>query len=305
MAEVAAEGPKGDDPYKVELAKSNRSACKACKEKIDKGEVRFGSLVDMGGYGSYHWRHAKCITPKQAENVESKLGSCESLGGYALLTPGQKAQLCKVFAAAKKSGDKVAKAKAKVKAKAEAKAKATAAKKAKAKAKKEAISMKKAAAKAKKLAVKAKAAAKKEAAKAKAAAKKKGKVKAKAKVPARSVEAEAPAAGSGMPSEQEQHAFLDAAKRFDFDRVRDFVEENPGYLNAQPAGRWSALHQAAEKGDIEMVSYLVMKGASLTVKTKDGKTPLDVAADNCKALLVPTAKRRGDGPEPPPKRRAA
>lgn len=45
--------------YRVELAKSNRSTCKKSKEKIPKGEVRFGNWdVENGGYGRWvHWKY--------------------------------------------------------------------------------------------------------------------------------------------------------------------------------------------------------------------------------------------------------
>ena len=81
-----------------------------------------------------------------------------------------------------------------------------------------------------------------------------------------------------LPSVQDQHAFLDAAKSFDFARVRELIEQNKKYVNVQPSGRWSALHQACEYGDEEVVKFLLAKGAKPWVINSEGKTPRDLAA---------------------------
>jgi len=250
--------------YRVEPAKSKMSSCKACKMKIEKGDLRFGSMVDIGGHGTFHWRHLSCISVKQAANVVSKAGGAEAMDGYAELPAKQQAAFRKAFDIAKEGKTPAAKAAAKSKAAlAKAKAKIAAAK-----------------AKVKALALKAKA--KMLAAKVKAKAKAKGKGKAKAKAKA--------AVGSGRcapPSVAEQHAFLDAAKRYDFRTVRNLVSENHHYTNAQPDMRWTALHQAAAAGHVETIKFLLERGASLDVETKDGKKPFDVAKPSCKHLLAP------------------
>ena len=62
--------------------------------------------------------------------------------------------------------------------------------------------------------------------------------------------APAPAAPAvAPPSIGEQHAFLEAAKQFDFDKVKSLVLANPAYVNVQPCGRWTAIHQAAYNGN--------------------------------------------------------
>ena len=38
--------------FTVELAKSNRSACKRCKNKIEKDAVRIGTISQMDGFDS-------------------------------------------------------------------------------------------------------------------------------------------------------------------------------------------------------------------------------------------------------------
>lgn len=76
--------------------------------------------------------------------------------------------------------------------------------------------------------------------------------------------------------EAEQHAFLDLAKTFQFEKLWPLVTEKPALVNAQPKQRWSALHQAARSKAIEPVKFLLHFGASLDAKTTDGKTPLDI-----------------------------
>jgi len=249
--------------YRVEPAKSNR----------------FGSPVDMAGHTSYTWRDLKCITQKQANNVLGKLANYTAVSGFDDLADKQKVKFEKAFAAALAGKHDAAKKEAKAALKAGAKAGA----KSKAKAK----------------------------AKGKAKAKSKGKVKAKAKGKAnviklklkakakavKAVKVEKAAERMPMPSAAAQHGFLDAAKRFDWKKVRALVQSNPGYVNCQPGARWTALHQAAQSGSEEIVRFLVARGASLSIKSIDGQTPHDVAHESVKALVVPLAAARL--PEPP------
>ncbi|MFN0241931.1 MAG: hypothetical protein ACKVWV_03490 [Planctomycetota bacterium] len=79
MSGDAAEGevPLGDaeaavdlDPYKIELARSNRSKCKTCKKAIDKGVARIGVLIE-GPFGvGYLWHHLKCLARRDIGLVE-------------------------------------------------------------------------------------------------------------------------------------------------------------------------------------------------------------------------------------------
>ncbi|CAK9091654.1 unnamed protein product [Durusdinium trenchii] len=84
----------------------------------------------------------------------------------------------------------------------------------------------------------------------------------------------------------EQHRFLDAAKAGDFERVRLMLEERPELVNCQPCQRWSALHYAAHKGNLVAVQFLLEKGASLTLRTREGLTPAEVAASSLFEYLL-------------------
>eukprot|EP00927_Polykrikos_kofoidii_P032917 TRINITY_DN27906_c0_g1_i1.p1 TRINITY_DN27906_c0_g1~~TRINITY_DN27906_c0_g1_i1.p1 ORF type:complete len:424 (+),score=108.37 TRINITY_DN27906_c0_g1_i1:68-1339(+) len=223
------------DQYRIEPAKTNRSTCKASKEKIEKGELRFGSNVDVfGDGGSYQWRKLEYLTDRIIQNVENKVGSIEHVSGWDDLSEDQQETFQKAFEAARK-GPKPASAKAKAKPKLDAVAKAP---------------------------------------------------------PEKSVT-------KTPPTEKEQHAFLDYAKSCDDANIRRLVEENPLYVDVQPCGRWSALHQFALNGDVDMVRFLLENGASRDVVTKDGQTPFNVAKKVAvKQLLttsLPKRKAASDG----------
>lgn len=103
------------------------------------------------------------------------------------------------------------------------------------------------------------------------------------------------------PSIAEQHAFLDLAKSFSFAACRDLIGKDVAYVNCQPSGRWTVLHQSCYMGDEGMVSYLLERGADITVVTRDGETPKQVATGRghpgCAKLIddstVATGKNKG------------
>ena len=84
--------------------------------------------------------------------------------------------------------------------------------------------------------------------------------------------------------EKQQHAFLNAAKRGDFEEVRKLLEVHSHLVNVQPKGRWSALHQFAQKGNKAAVKYLLEKGAGTCVVNKYDATPEDVTPLNAPAV---------------------
>eukprot|EP00929_Paragymnodinium_shiwhaense_P089094 TRINITY_DN49335_c0_g1_i2.p1 TRINITY_DN49335_c0_g1~~TRINITY_DN49335_c0_g1_i2.p1 ORF type:complete len:483 (+),score=41.28 TRINITY_DN49335_c0_g1_i2:117-1565(+) len=92
------------------------------------------------------------------------------------------------------------------------------------------------------------------------------------------------------PTEAEQHAFLDAAKRFEFtDDWKQRVIAMPALVNCQPCGRWSALHHAAFSGLGETVTFLLEHGAMVDIKTEDGRTPAQVAQPEVKGIIEAAA----------------
>jgi hypothetical protein len=62
----------------IEESKSNRATCRTCKQKIDKGILRFGeetpSQYDEGGT-SYFWHHLLCAAGKKPALVKEALAT--------------------------------------------------------------------------------------------------------------------------------------------------------------------------------------------------------------------------------------
>ena len=65
----------------IEIAKSGRAACRACKQAIAKGELRFG-LEASGGFAdasapTYLWHHLLCGAGKHPDELRAALGTFE------------------------------------------------------------------------------------------------------------------------------------------------------------------------------------------------------------------------------------
>jgi ankyrin repeat protein len=59
--------------------------------------------------------------------------------------------------------------------------------------------------------------------------------------------------------------------------VKYLVEELGADVNAKDHEGNTALHNAAARGDVEMIKYLVSKGADVTAVNREGKTTADMA----------------------------
>ena len=70
-----------------------------------------------------------------------------------------------------------------------------------------------------------------------------------------------------------------AAKNGELDVVKDLLEKDPSLLNSQDAdNKCSALYQACRRGKINVVNYLIEKGADVNLADKAGKNPLHLTA---------------------------
>jgi ankyrin repeat protein len=79
---------------------------------------------------------------------------------------------------------------------------------------------------------------------------------------------------------------LDAVKRGDLATVRSLLQSRKDPNTAQPDGL-SALHLAAQLGDIEIAKHLIDAGAKVDVKTRwGGYTPLHLAAGAARGEMV-------------------
>jgi hypothetical protein len=94
---TASETPAG---HHVGIAPSARAACRACKEKIAKGELRFGESVantfSSSGEPTHRWYHLRCA----AEKKPALLGP--ALAAYAGEVPDREALVAAIQAKAKK-----------------------------------------------------------------------------------------------------------------------------------------------------------------------------------------------------------
>ncbi|KAE8258226.1 hypothetical protein A4X13_0g1820 [Tilletia indica] len=76
--------------YRIEYAPSGRAGCKGpkgCKDsgeanKIPKGALRFGTVVEMAGHTSFMWRHFGCITDTICTNLQKQIEDPTDLDGY-------------------------------------------------------------------------------------------------------------------------------------------------------------------------------------------------------------------------------
>ena len=71
------------------------------------------------------------------------------------------------------------------------------------------------------------------------------------------------------------------------------LDENQSKVRYRTFQLRSALHQAVHADDAEAVRDLLRIGASLHAKTKDGKTPRDLATDAAVAAALDAAARAG------------
>lgn len=98
----------------AELAKSARAGCKntECKKeglKIEKGEIRVGTWVEIKEHGGWQWRHwyvhficsncmipklmyefRGCTTPKILANIKENINDYDDVDGYDELEPEHK-----------------------------------------------------------------------------------------------------------------------------------------------------------------------------------------------------------------------
>ena len=74
--------------HKIERAKSGRSACRECRQKIAKGEARFGHAHPQeNAEYSYRWYHLNCAADTRFLELEEALTECDlALPDIAQLT---------------------------------------------------------------------------------------------------------------------------------------------------------------------------------------------------------------------------
>ncbi|MCJ1396933.1 hypothetical protein MMC11_000125 [Xylographa trunciseda] len=91
-------------PFRLEYALSGRAGCKAteCKKqgiKIDKGELRHGTFLEIQEHQSWAWKHWGCVTPVQIASLKKDIeGNLDYLDGYEDLNDEDKAKVRQALA---------------------------------------------------------------------------------------------------------------------------------------------------------------------------------------------------------------
>uniref|UniRef100_A0AAV2K949 PARP-type domain-containing protein n=1 Tax=Knipowitschia caucasica TaxID=637954 RepID=A0AAV2K949_KNICA len=104
----AAKGEKTLNDFAVEYAKSNRSTCKGCEQKIEKDQIRVSKktvdpekpqlgLIDR-------WYHTSCFVSRREDLVFKSEYSAAQLKGFAALRAEDQAELKKRLPAVKSEG---------------------------------------------------------------------------------------------------------------------------------------------------------------------------------------------------------
>jgi len=65
-------------PHTIEIAKSGRATCRACRKPIAKGELRFGMETPSSfaeDAASYMWHHLKCAATKHPSELKEVLAT--------------------------------------------------------------------------------------------------------------------------------------------------------------------------------------------------------------------------------------
>lgn len=108
----AAKGEKTRNDFAVEYAKSNRSTCKGCNEKIDKDHIRVSKKVvdeEKPQLGLIdRWYHTGCFVSCREELLFKPEYSAAQLKGFAALRDEDKEELKKRLPAVKSEGKRKA-----------------------------------------------------------------------------------------------------------------------------------------------------------------------------------------------------
>ncbi len=80
--------------YIIEYARSGRANCRGtCHKKIEKGELRLGSIATNPTYESVYWRHWNCRTAAVMKNIED----VSHMSGFGDLSNDDQIKLKKTF----------------------------------------------------------------------------------------------------------------------------------------------------------------------------------------------------------------
>ena len=96
----------------------------------------------------------------------------------------------------------------------------------------------------------------------------------------------------GARTAEELEAIIDAAKKGDFDAVKQHLAAGTD-VNIKNARGWTPLHLATDQGHKKVVEFLIAKGANVNAKDKKGRTTLDWAEEENKEIAYLLRKQGG------------
>jgi ankyrin repeat protein len=95
-------------------------------------------------------------------------------------------------------------------------------------------------------------------------------------------------AAAALPQE-----IFEALRKNDAAAVKALVEKSPAIVDSRDGDGLTPLHYAATEGDVDLINYLVDKGAKLELQSARAKTPLHLAAMNDRRDAVAALLKRG------------
>ena len=73
---------------------------------------------------------------------------------------------------------------------------------------------------------------------------------------------------------------VEAARKGDLSHIKTCVESDARYVDAYDGAGRTLLHYAAQRGDQDLVAYLIQQGSYVLAEDDEGYTPLDVAVQS-------------------------
>ncbi|XP_023026468.1 ankyrin repeat domain-containing protein 49 [Leptinotarsa decemlineata] len=95
---------------------------------------------------------------------------------------------------------------------------------------------------------------------------------------------------SRNPTDKLEHQILEACENGNLETVKHLIETHPNLINATDKDKYTPLHRACYSNHIDIVKYLIQKGANVAAKTELKWEPLHSCCQwnnkECAAVLL-------------------